>query len=265
MDVRHSRRSRWSSGGTSAVRAARDVAVVVCSARSSPTTPTRPPRRSQTRSRRSARHSAPTSARSSPTMRNGEPPLIGSWAASPHEPCTDDDLADMPWLLQRVVRNAVVAVTTESDYPDVAAADRAHAARTGIVARLAVPVVLGSSVCFAMMLGLATPAPRVERRRRRAPATRRRNRRQRASERLRHSDEPHPLVAVRRSKAIHPGTNGGIIGEQRRHQDWRSSAWIRSRRSTSPSCCSAKPARARSCSRGPCTSAAAAVRSPSYG
>ena len=60
----------------------------------------------------------------------------------------------MPWLLQRVVRDAVVTVTTESGYPQ-SAADRSRPCRcgTGIVARLAVPVVLGSTVRCAVMLG----------------------------------------------------------------------------------------------------------------
>src|SRR5688500_1748877 len=68
---------------------------------------------------------------------HGKATVAGSWAARPHEPCTSDDLADMPWLLQRVVRGAVVSVTTESGYPESAAADRAHALRSGSVARLA--------------------------------------------------------------------------------------------------------------------------------
>jgi transcriptional regulator with GAF, ATPase, and Fis domain len=79
--------------------------------------------------------------------------VTGSWAAPPHGPCRHEDLGCMPWLLQRVARNAVVAVTSSNGYPESAAADRAYAARTGLVARLAVPVVLGPRPCFAMMLG----------------------------------------------------------------------------------------------------------------
>jgi transcriptional regulator with GAF, ATPase, and Fis domain len=89
----------------------------------------------------------------------GEARVYGSWAAPPHRACRNDDLAGMPWLLQRVARNATVTVTAGSDLPQSAAADRAHAARTGIVARLAVPVVLGTHVCFALILGARQRQP----------------------------------------------------------------------------------------------------------
>jgi transcriptional regulator with GAF, ATPase, and Fis domain len=81
--------------------------------------------------------------------------VVGSWAAGSRQPCSDDDLAELPWMLQRVARNTVVSVTAESDYPEAAAADRASAARTGMVARLAVPIVLGTRVSFALILGAA--------------------------------------------------------------------------------------------------------------
>jgi formate hydrogenlyase transcriptional activator len=142
---------------------------------------------------------------------NGETAVAGSWAASPREPCTSDDLADMPWLLQRVVRGAVVAVATESDYPEAAVADRAYAVRTGSMARLAVPVVLGSSVCAAMMLGSRRQHPEWND----AAAGRLRLAAEivaSSMDRLGHHDEPHPFAAVRRSKPVHPGGNGGIIG-----------------------------------------------------
>jgi transcriptional regulator with GAF, ATPase, and Fis domain len=141
---------------------------------------------------------------------NGETAVAGSWAASPREPCTSDDLADMPWLLQRVVRGTVVAVATESDYPEAAAADRAYAVRTGSVARLAVPVVLGSTVCAALMLGSRRQHPEWND----AAAGRLRLAAEivaSSMDRLRHRDEPHPFTAVRRSKPVHPD-NGGIIG-----------------------------------------------------
>jgi formate hydrogenlyase transcriptional activator len=72
--------------------------------------------------------------------------VAGSWAAPPHTPCSDEDIVSMPWLIQRLARNAVVATTPSTDFPHAAAADRAHAARTGIAARLAVPVALAGSV-----------------------------------------------------------------------------------------------------------------------
>ena len=83
---------------------------------------------------------------------HGKVSLAGSWAAPPHEPCTPADLAEMPWLLQRAVRGSVVAVTTDSGYPESAAADRAHALRTGSMARLVVPLVLGRPGRAAMMV-----------------------------------------------------------------------------------------------------------------
>src|SRR5688500_14846308 len=37
--------------------------------------------------------------------------IIHSWAAQGYEPCRDEDLARMPWLIARLVRNSVVAIT----------------------------------------------------------------------------------------------------------------------------------------------------------
>jgi transcriptional regulator with GAF, ATPase, and Fis domain len=140
---------------------------------------------------------------------HGEASVAGSWAASPRDRCTTDDLADMPWLLQRVVRGAVVAVTTESSYPRAAAADRAHAERTGSVARLAVPVVLGSTVCSAMMLGARRQHPDWND----AAAGRLRLVAEIVAsgmDRLQRGEEPHPhsLAAVRHAEPLHPAGNG---------------------------------------------------------
>ena len=90
---------------------------------------------------------------------HGEPCLTGSWAPRPHVPCTAEDLSEMPWLLRRLVRGTVVGVSSESDLPDSAAADRAHSVRTGILVRLAVPIVLRGSVCCALMLGARRSHP----------------------------------------------------------------------------------------------------------
>ena len=79
--------------------------------------------------------------------------VVRSWALAPHTPCTDDDVASMPWLLQRVARNAVVAMTPATDVPQAAARDRAHAERTGVVARLAVPVALRGRVMYGLIIG----------------------------------------------------------------------------------------------------------------
>ena len=84
----------------------------------------------------------------------GDAVVTGSWAAEGHHPCTADDLAHMEWLLHRVARNAVAVVTPSSSVPASAAEDQRHdAERTGIIERLAVPVLLGTRVCFAMMIG----------------------------------------------------------------------------------------------------------------
>jgi transcriptional regulator with GAF, ATPase, and Fis domain len=79
--------------------------------------------------------------------------VVHSWAAAPHPPTTDDDLASMPWLVQRLARNAVVATTPASDLPAAAAADTEHAARTGVAARLAVPVAMGGRVVNGLIVG----------------------------------------------------------------------------------------------------------------
>jgi formate hydrogenlyase transcriptional activator len=142
---------------------------------------------------------------------HGEPSVAASWGASSHEPCTTDDLAEMPWLLQRVVRGEIVAVSTDSSYPHVAAADRAQAVRRGIVARLAVPVVLGSTVSSAMMLGSRRQHPEWND----AAAGRLRFVAEIVAsgmDRLHAVDEPHPLAVVRRPGSSHPAGNGGIVG-----------------------------------------------------
>src|SRR5688500_13310851 len=79
--------------------------------------------------------------------------VVRSWAVAPHSPCTDEDLAAMPWLVQRLARNAVVAVTPASQVPYAARIDRVHAAATGVEARLAVPVIVGARVTYGLMLG----------------------------------------------------------------------------------------------------------------
>jgi transcriptional regulator with GAF, ATPase, and Fis domain len=98
----------------------------------------------------------------------GATTVAGSWALEPGAPCGDQDLASMPWLVQRLTRNAVVATTPASDLPHAATQDRAHAERTGFTARLAVPVAIGARVAYALMLGSRHrhgewPAPIVER------------------------------------------------------------------------------------------------------
>ena len=79
--------------------------------------------------------------------------IVQSWAAPPHPPCTDQDLASMPWLVQRLARNAVVSFTPTADLPHAAQVDRDHAAASGVEARLAVPVVVGARVTYGLMIG----------------------------------------------------------------------------------------------------------------
>ena len=83
----------------------------------------------------------------------GSAAVVRSWAMSPHAPCTDEDLASMPWLVQRLARNTVVAVTPTAQVPYAARIDRAHAAATGVEARLAVPVIVGARVTYGLMIG----------------------------------------------------------------------------------------------------------------
>jgi transcriptional regulator with GAF, ATPase, and Fis domain len=78
--------------------------------------------------------------------------VVHSWTAHTYEPCRDGDLSNMPWLVQRLVRNAIVAVTASGDFPSAAAPDHAHAERTGVAARLAVPVAIGTRVAYALMV-----------------------------------------------------------------------------------------------------------------
>jgi transcriptional regulator with GAF, ATPase, and Fis domain len=83
----------------------------------------------------------------------GSAHVVGSWASHPAGPCTDEDLVAMPWLMQRLTRNAVVSTSTATEFPHMAAQDRAHAERTGITARLAVPITLGGGVAYGLVIG----------------------------------------------------------------------------------------------------------------
>ena len=185
---------------------------------------------------RSAPRSAPTSARSSPTTHHGEgPPLRLLGARVRYEPCTTDDLADMPWLLQRVVRGEIVAVSTESAYPRSCAADRAQAARRR---NRCAP----RRACGAWFDGVVGDDARV------ASSAPEWN--EAAAGRLRfvaeivasgpgsHAPpgEAHPLAVVRRPRAhsIRPETAASSAAD--RPSRLLSSASIRSRRSTPRSC-----------------------------
>ena len=83
--------------------------------------------------------------------------VVSSWAAHPYPPATNDEIAAMPWLVQRLSRNAVVAVSSAATLPFAAAKDREQDERSGIAARLAVPVALGSRVLYGLMLATRQP------------------------------------------------------------------------------------------------------------
>jgi transcriptional regulator with GAF, ATPase, and Fis domain len=72
--------------------------------------------------------------------------IVSSWAAPPQAPYRDEDLAGMPWLVQRLSRNSVVSLTPD-DLP-ARAGQTAHA-----TTRLAVSVVLGTRVVYGVIVG----------------------------------------------------------------------------------------------------------------
>ena len=79
--------------------------------------------------------------------------VVHSWAAHPHQPWTQEDVSNSPWLVHRLARNTVVAITPATEFPHAAAKDRAHAERTGVVTRVGVPVVLGGRVVYGLIVG----------------------------------------------------------------------------------------------------------------
>jgi len=79
--------------------------------------------------------------------------LVASWAAPAAIRWTDEDLPAMPWLSQRLARNAVVTMNATTDVPQMAAPDRAHAERMGVGARLAVPIAVDGRVAYGLVIG----------------------------------------------------------------------------------------------------------------
>jgi formate hydrogenlyase transcriptional activator len=69
--------------------------------------------------------------------------VVHSWAAPPHVPFHDDDLAAMPWVMEQLSRNAVVALTPE-DLPQRQSSD---------ASRLAVPLAAGSRIAYGVIAG----------------------------------------------------------------------------------------------------------------
>jgi transcriptional regulator with GAF, ATPase, and Fis domain len=80
------------------------------------------------------------------------PSVAASWASDARMPCTDADLSMMPWTMQRLSRNAVVAVASSSDFPQAAAQDREWIEGGGLTSRLAVPIALGPRVAYGIMI-----------------------------------------------------------------------------------------------------------------
>jgi len=79
--------------------------------------------------------------------------VVASWAVAPASRWTEEDLTAMPWLAQRLARNAVVAINANTDLPQIAAPDRAHAEQMGVGARLAVPIALDGRVAYGLVIG----------------------------------------------------------------------------------------------------------------
>jgi formate hydrogenlyase transcriptional activator len=69
--------------------------------------------------------------------------VVHSWASAPHVPFHDDDLAAMPWVMQQLARNSVVALTPE-DLPQRQSSD---------ASRLAVPLAAGARIAYGVIAG----------------------------------------------------------------------------------------------------------------
>ena len=54
----------------------------------------------------------------------GSANVVGSWGLPPHPCCTNVDIARMPWLIQRLARNAVTAFTPATRLCHAASGDR---------------------------------------------------------------------------------------------------------------------------------------------
>jgi transcriptional regulator with GAF, ATPase, and Fis domain len=79
--------------------------------------------------------------------------VVQSWAAPPHPGLNGKDLSQLPFLVARVARNAVTVITPTTEVPHAAEKDVAYNACSGVVARLGVPVVVGSRVMYGLIVG----------------------------------------------------------------------------------------------------------------
>ena len=83
----------------------------------------------------------------------GSAGVVQSWAVQPHPALNGKDLSQLPWLVERVARNAVTVITPTADVPHAAGRDVAYNAYSGVAARLGVPVVVGSGVMYGLIVG----------------------------------------------------------------------------------------------------------------
>src|SRR5688572_27882153 len=61
--------------------------------------------------------------------------VVQSWAAQPHPALSGKDLSQLPWLVARVARNEVTAITPMADLPHAAEKDVAYCAYSGVATR----------------------------------------------------------------------------------------------------------------------------------
>jgi formate hydrogenlyase transcriptional activator len=83
----------------------------------------------------------------------GSASVVQSWAVQPHPALNGKDLSQLPWLVERVARNAVTIITPTADVPHAAERDVAYNAHSGVAVRLGVPVVVGSRVMYGLIVG----------------------------------------------------------------------------------------------------------------
>ena len=78
--------------------------------------------------------------------------IVHSWAAPPNIPYRDEDLPGMSWLIQRLARNVVVALTPDMEPPPQTEEQSAER-RLNPATRLAVSIVLGNRVAYGLIVG----------------------------------------------------------------------------------------------------------------
>ena len=205
----------------------------------------------------------------------GSARVAGSWGLPPHPRCTNADIGRMPWLIQRLARNAVTAFTPATDFCHAASAD----ARSGRAERRR-GAPRGSrrgGPAGGVRPDGRHPAAsrRLGRTGRRAPPPGRRNSRKRAGATAEGSRDWFGAAGTRHRRCG-PGCRRSTTRRGRMARSAASSATAcrcnrrapgssASRRSTPRCCCSARPGPARSCSRRRSTTPAGAATTGSCG